>query len=337
VHDGIAGLAYAGTRELARGAVTVGALAASAAQPADAPALEQGRIGRRLLGTLNGAMGDRLERSGSSLALPMSIGARGCSTNPRLAVFVHGLGQTEEAWLARPEHQVPYGYRLEAELGYTPLYIRYNTGRHISENGRELAGLLDAVVADWPVEVHEIALFGHAMGGLVVRAACHYGSARGWTRHVRQVFMLGAPHVGAPLEQLTAAAGGLLARIPETRPVAKAIEQRSAGIKDLRHGYLVDEDWREGSSHEVPFLDCAKHYFVSAGAGRNLLVTRGSAWARRRHEPVRFPAEHYAHIEGVSHYGLLNHSAVYAQIHRWLCSRRALPAPARALAPGQRP
>jgi hypothetical protein len=279
-------------------------------------------------------MGDRLERSGSSLALPMTIAARGCSTNSRLAVFVHGLGQTEEAWLARPERRVPYGYRLEAELGYTPLYIRYNTGRHISENGRELARLLDAVVADWPVEVREIALFGHAMGGLVVRAACHYGSARGWTRHVRQVFMLGAPHAGAPLEQLTAAAGGLLARIPETRPVAKAIEQRSAGIKDLGHGYLLDEDWREGSSHDVPFLDCAKHYFVSAGAGRNLLVTRRSAWGRRRHEPMRFPAEHYAHIEGVTHLGLLNHPAVYAQIHRWLCSRRALPAPGRALPQG---
>src|SRR5881397_119965 len=134
----------------------------------------------------------------------MTIRARGCSMNPRLAVFVHGLGQTDEAWFARPERHVPYGYRLEAELGYTPLYIRYNTGRHISENGRELAGLLDAVVGDWPVEVHEIALFGHAMGGLVARAACHYGSARGWTRHVRQVFMLGAPHAGAPLEQLTA-------------------------------------------------------------------------------------------------------------------------------------
>jgi pimeloyl-ACP methyl ester carboxylesterase len=333
VHDGIAGLAYAGTRELARGALVTGSLAASAAQPADAAALEQGRIGRRLLGTLNGAVGDRLERSASALALPMTIRARGCSTTPRLAVFVHGLGQTDAAWSTRSERHVPYGYRLEAELGYTPLYIRYNSGRHISENGRDLSGLLDAVVADWPVEVHEIALFGHAMGGLVARAACHYGSSRDWTRHVRQVFMLGSPHAGAPLEQITAAAGGLLARIPETRPVAKAIEQRSAGIKDLRHGYLVDEDWREGSSHEVPFLDGAKHYFVSAGAERNLLVTRGSALARRRREPVRFPAKHYAHIEGVSHHGLLNHSAVYVQIHRWLCSRRALPAPGRALPP----
>jgi hypothetical protein len=146
--------------------------------------------------------------------------------------------------------------------------------------------------------------------------------------------MLGAPHAGAPLEQLTATTGRLLARLPETRPVAKAIEQRSAGIKDLRHGYVVDEDWREDSPHEVPFLEGAKHCFVSAG---DVFVTRGSAWARRRREPVRFPAEHYAHVDGVSHFGLLNHPAVYAQIHWWLCSRRALPAPRAGLPPGQRP
>jgi triacylglycerol esterase/lipase EstA (alpha/beta hydrolase family) len=330
VHDAVAGLAYAGTREVTRGALTAGALAASATQPADAPALEEDPLGRRLLGALNGVVGDRLERKGSPLALRMTVHTRGTSPGPRLAVFVHGLGQTDDAWLARDDQHVPYGYRLEAELGYTPLYIRYNTGRHVSENGRELSNLLEGVVAEWPVEVREIALVGHAMGGLVARAACHYGSGCAWSRLVRHVIMLGAPHGGTPLEQLTATAGGVLARLPETRPLAKAIEQRSAGIKDLRHGYVVDEDWREDTPHEVPFLAGAKHYFVSAG---DLWVTRGSAWARRAREPVRFPAEHYAHIDGVSHFGLLNHPAVYAQIHWWLCSRRALPAPRRALPP----
>jgi triacylglycerol esterase/lipase EstA (alpha/beta hydrolase family) len=328
VHDGIAGLAYASTRESTRAAAVAGALAASAMQSGDAPALDSGPLGRRLLGALNGAVGDRLERRGSPLALRMSVHNRGRSATPRLAVFVHGLGQTDDAWLAGDDRHVPYGYRLEAELGYTPLYIRYNTGRHVSENGRELAERLEAVVADWPVDVHEVALFGHAMGGLVARAACHYGAGRLWIRHVRHVAMLGTPHGGAPLEKVVAAAGGRLARLPETRPVAKALEQRSAGIKDLRYGYMVDEDWAGGSHgappREIPFLAGARHYFISSG---DLWVTRGSAWARRPREPVQFPAEHYAHIDGVSHFGLLNHPAVYAQIHWWLCRQRALPAP----------
>ena len=119
--------------------------------------------------------------------------------------------------------------------------------------------------------------------------------------------------------------------------MAAAIEQRSAGIKDLRRGYIVEEDWREGSpvAREVPFLAGAKHYFISAGLGAtaNLLVTRASAWGRRRREPIRFPADHYAQVAGAGHFDLLNHPAVYAQIQRWLSSRVALPAPARALPP----
>jgi hypothetical protein len=329
VHDVIAGLAYTGTREATKAAVAAAALTASAAASAQAPALAQSASGRRLLGALNGAVGDRLERAGSPLAVPMSLRMAGRGSGPRVAVFIHGLGQTEDSWLARGEHHVPYGHQLEAELGYTPLYLRYNTGRHISENGRELARLLEREVSH---EVFEVALIGHAMGGLVARAACHYGGGSAWTRRVRHVVMLGSPHSGAPLEQMTAMTGALLSRIPETRAVAKAIDQRSAGIKDLRHGYVVDDDWREDSSHEIPFLSSARHYFVSAGAD---LVTRGNAWARRPKEPVRFPAEHYAHIDGVTHFGLLNHPAVYAQLHWWLCSRRALPAPRRALpAPG---
>lgn len=357
VHDGIAGLAYAGAREMTRAAVSAGALAAKVGRPADAPSIEQSPNGRRLLGALNGAVGDRLERRGSVLALPMVLRAGGRDLAPtelslrsallrpssRLVVFVHGLGQTDEAWLARADEHVPYGFRLQVELGYTPLYVRYNTGRHVSENGRELARLLEEVVRAWPGDVSEIALVGHAMGGLVARAACHYGSGRSWTRHVRHVFMLGAPHNGAPLEQVAGAAGALLSRIPETQAVARAIEQRSAGIKDLRYGYVVDEDWADGERdarpREIPFLPGAQHYFVSAdghGAGR-LLVTRGSAWGVRGSERLRFPADHYTHIGGSSHLGLLNHPAVYAQIHRWLCSRRALPAPARVLPPAQRP
>jgi pimeloyl-ACP methyl ester carboxylesterase len=331
-HDAIAAAAYTGTREATKAALTAAALTASAAVPGDAPALSESAGGRRLLGALNAAVGDRLERAGSPLAVPMSLHSAGGVTGSRVAVFIHGLGQTEEAWLLHTDRHVPYGSRLEAELGYVPVYVRYNSGRHISENGRELAELLERSIAHG---VGEIALIGHAMGGLVARAACHYGAGSAWARRVRHVVMLGAPHSGAPLEQVAATAGAVLDRLPETRAVATAIDQRSSGIKDLRRGYLVDEDWREDSSHDIPFLAGARHYFVSADL--NLAVPRRSAWGRRGREPMQFPAEHYVEVAGVSHYDLLNHPAVYAQLHWWLCSRRALPAPRRELPAGQRP
>jgi pimeloyl-ACP methyl ester carboxylesterase len=239
---------------------------------------------------------------------------------PRLVVFVHGLGQTDDAWRRR---HVPYGFRLQVELGYTPLYIRYNSGRHISENGRELAALLDAVVSGWPVAVDAIALIGHSVGGLVARSACHYGAGLAWAGRLRQVVSLGAPHGGAPLERVTAAAGAVLTRLPETRPVAGLLEARSAGIKDLR------------DPHEVPFLATADYYFVSAGAP----VGRDSAWAHPAPgEPMRFPVDHYREVHGIGYFDLLDHPAVYAVIREWLGGGRpALPAPPASLPPGQRP
>jgi pimeloyl-ACP methyl ester carboxylesterase len=241
---------------------------------------------------------------------------------------------------------VPYGFRLQAELGYTPLFVRFNSGLHISENGRQLAELLDRVTATWPTEVHEIALIGHSVGGLVSRSACHYGGGSEWPSKVRHVFTLGSPHQGAPLEQAANAASAVFARLPETRALlAKPLNVRSAGIKDLRYGYLVDECWLgqdcdaflHDTSREIPFLASANHYFVCATlsrepdalAGRivgDLLVLRASAWAQRRGQRLGFGIEHYQHIGGANHFELVNHPAIYEQIRRWMAPRRALPA-----------
>ena len=129
---------------------------------------------------------------------------------PRLAVFLHGLAETEKSWLRQASRSEPYGRRLQAEFGYTPVYIRYNTGRHVSDNGHDLAGLLDDLTAAWPHEIQEILLVGHSMGGLVIRSACHYGAEASapWVARTRHVFYLGSPHLGAPLARAAGLAGG---------------------------------------------------------------------------------------------------------------------------------
>ena len=138
---------------------------------------------------------------------------------------------------------VPYGDRLDSELGYTPLFVRYNSGLHISHNGRALGALMEELAANWPVPVAEIAFVGHSMGGLVARGACHYAQPGSWRELVRHIFMLGSPHKGAPLELAANAACHALSRLPETRPFATPIKVRAAGVKDLGYGYVVDEDW----------------------------------------------------------------------------------------------
>ncbi len=366
VHDRIARGAYSAASEFTRSVVRAGAHAASRVQSPDAPSIERTPAGRLVVSALNGAFGDTLVRGHNPLALGMAVRRHGRdleltgselrraypNAKPRLAVFVHGLCETDDAWKLGAGRHVPYGHRMEIELGYTPVYLRYNTGRHISENGRELAEVLERLVAEWAVPVHEVVLVGHSMGGLVARSACHYGAGSACVAKVRHVFTLGTPHRGAPLEQAANAASAALARLPETRPLARALNIRSSGIKDLRYGYLVDECWMDqdcdaflrDTSQEIPFLPTARHYFIcatltreaDAPAGRiigDLLVLRPSAWAHPgQGKRMHFPIEHYHHVGGANHFDLLNHPAIYAQMRRCLGSQRALPAPAPAAA-----
>ena len=226
MHDTITSGVYAGVRA---------GLRATALVPVPDRELSETRRGAMALGALNGVFGDKLD---APLAIPMAVRRVGEPATPRLAVFLHGLGETEYAW-GSPS----YGERLDDDLGITPVFVRFNTGRHISENGESLAALLDEVVASWPVDVEQIALIGHSMGGLVARSACHHGGD--WTSLVRHTVSLGTPHSGAPLEQAVHAMSAALNLVPETRPFARFLRRRSAGIRDLRRGSLVDEDWRD--------------------------------------------------------------------------------------------
>ncbi|MFI5366480.1 MAG: esterase/lipase family protein [Candidatus Binatia bacterium] len=355
VHDGITGLVYGGMRMAIAATGGAARLAAGAAAAEDAEP-RAGSLSDLAVAALNGFAGERLERTGNPLASQMSLRHAGRSIRleraalaeafpsaaPRLAVFVHGLACNETVWRLHAERhydnrQTTYGARLEADLGYTPLYVRYNTGLHISENGRRLAQLLDRAVAEWPVPVEELVLVGHSMGGLVVRSATHYGSALDWVRRVRHVFFLASPHLGAPLEKVANVAAWMLDRFDVTRPFAAVLNGRSAGIKDLRFGALRDEDWQgvdldallADRTGDIPLLDGAAHYFIAATVTRDphhplgvavgdLLVRRASAFGRGRLRRMQFPIEHGRHFGPMHHLELLNHPDLYAQMHRWL-------------------
>jgi hypothetical protein len=325
VHDRVSSAAY---RAVAS-ALAAGPRALVKLTPGNGVPAADTLRGSMALGALNGAIGDRLVDTGNPLALEMSFRGRAEPATRRVVVFVHGLCETDEAW--RLGRTPPYGARLHEDLGYTPLYLRYNTGLRISVNGRRLAELLEQTVHEWPVPVDEIALVGHSMGGLVARSACHYGGA--WTRAVRHVFCLGSPHLGAPLEKGANALGYALNRLPETRPLAKLVNGRSVGIKDLRFGSCVEEDWCDCDPDEflrdrcteVPFLDCATYYFVGATLTRSkrslvgdLLVQFPSASGSGKKRRLAFEVDNGMHLPRANHLQLLNHPAVYEQLATWL-------------------
>jgi pimeloyl-ACP methyl ester carboxylesterase len=307
------------------------------------------RPGAALIGAIAGLAGDTLEEQGSPLAQPMAVRVAGAPVwlepdavaaafpdpTPRVAVFLHGLMETEFSWRA-PD---AYGARLQRELGYTPVYVRYNSGLHVSQNGRCLSELMGELVDAWPVEVERVALVGHSTGGLVARSACHCGAEEGagWVKRVKQSVSLGTPHMGAPLEQGVHYLSAGLARLPETRPLANFLRRRSGGIRDLRQGSLVDEDWRDrdpdalraAACAEVPLLEGATHCFISATVTRSdrhplgrligdTLVLKPSATGRSRTRRIPFEDEFGMHLGGAHHFALVNHPAVYEQLRAWL-------------------
>ncbi|MBX3273749.1 MAG: alpha/beta hydrolase [Sandaracinaceae bacterium] len=305
-------------------------------------------LGDAALGLVNAAVGHHLHekdnglglsmvlRAGDRYVAPEALGEALPEASPRVALFVHGLGTTEWSWCLEAEayHGDPgasFGSLLARDLGVTPLWLRYNTGRHVSENGRELAALLERVRLGYPGGVEELTLVGHSMGGLVVRSACHYGEQDGlqWPSLVRHAFYLGSPHRGAPLAKLAHALDGVLEAIdlPGTRITSRVLRGRSHGIGDLRHGAIVDEDWLAPlpeASSDAPLLSGARHYFVSATLtedaahplGRlagDLLVRVPSASGPALRAQHSFPID-TVHRGGVLHHQLQNHPAVYAQL-----------------------
>ncbi|PRQ04243.1 PGAP1-like protein [Enhygromyxa salina] len=309
------------------------------------------------LAALNGAIGDRLEAADSALALRMQLfyGARPWAledppiavpnARPQACLFVHGLMGSERAWrfgvgAAQDEGpRVDYGPVLAAERDQTPVYVRYNSGRHISENGRELAEKLAQLHAVWPFE--ELSIVAHSMGGLVTRSACHYALEAGhaWTDSLRRVFLLGAPSRGAPLEQLAHVTAFTLDSIwnPWTKLIGKAIKLRSAGIKDLRHGFVLDEDWRHHDADRLAFPVPARprdpahvRWFIAVGTlgqpGSPLSATLGDGLVRRpsargasldpRARELLPPAEVQT-FASTGHMALMNDRAVLEQLLEW--------------------
>jgi pimeloyl-ACP methyl ester carboxylesterase len=355
VHDGISSASYRAVAATLRAPVRAGGRLA-ARRHEGSTALADSTAGALALGALNGIAGDRLAKDHPDLALDLTVRRRGRDValtpegfakafpdaTPRLAVFVHGLCETDDSWRLGSTAERParsYGSRLRDDLGYSPLYVRYNTGLRVSDNGQELSAALDRVVSSWPVAVEEIALVGHSMGGLVARSACHYGERheRTWIELVGHVFCLGTPHLGAPLEKAANVAGWALSRLPESRPFADLfLNGRSVGIRDLRFGSLVEEDWRDcdpdeflrDRCREVPFLPNATYCFVAAtlterphGVGGligDLLVHYPSASGAGRNRRIPFEVHNGRHLGGVHHLQLLNHPDVYEQIKNWI-------------------
>ena len=266
---GVTGLVYASVRGVTR--LAGGGLDAvlSRLRPTVAE-LASSREREATLAALNGVLGDYLEDTGNPLAISMSLRRAGqvvsleghelcvgstqngrrthvldassVQSNGKIAVLVHGLCMNDLQWQREGQD---HGAVIARELGYTPVYLHYNSGLHTSSNGRLLAGLLEQLVERWPHEVRELVILAHSMGGLVARSAIHHGRQAGqaWPKSLRKLVFLGTPHHGAPLERGGNWVDLVMGATRFTVPFKRLGMIRSAGITDLRYGNVLEEHW----------------------------------------------------------------------------------------------
>jgi pimeloyl-ACP methyl ester carboxylesterase len=301
-------------------------------------------VGAAIKAAANALWGDEFERRASPvhthLAIRDSSGSPVANDSdglvqafpaptPRLAVMLHGLGKTERSWDGSVDDSgefVGLPDALEAD-GFTPVLVRYNTGRQVADNGAALACLLEEVTENWPVPVDEVALIGHSMGGLIARSSLHAGESFGhrWTHIVRHLVGLCTPHLGSPIEKGVEVASVILATTSVSRPLGQFVDGRSAGIKDMRHGTIGAAATSERSTADTgPADEVCHHHAVGVVTSKtshplgyvvgDLVVRVDSAsGAGGRVQPTNLRV-----FGGLNHLGMLHDSAVHSQIRDWL-------------------
>ncbi len=328
---GITGFVYRtvrGTTSLVGGSLDLGLTGVEKLLGPRGPALSSPKRDA-IVAAVNGVCGDHLERTGNPLALPLTVRpAAGFAQTPHLLVVVHGLCMTPAQWTVEGQD---HGKRLATELGATPVYVGYNTGRHIGSNGAVLAAALQELVARWSVPVESITFLGHSMGGLVARSAVALAQEQGlgWPHLLRTMVFLGTPHHGAPLEQGGNWIHRALGVSPYLAPFTRLSGLRSEGISDLRDGNLQPTPphgrfAKRAERAVTPLPEGVTCHAIAGTIGGALLgdglVTVESALGHHADaaRQLAIPPERKWVAEGVGHLGLLGSEAVFAQLRGWL-------------------
>lgn len=275
-----------------------------------------------VLAVLNGAVGDYLHLTNNGLATEMQLITRHAldeDNTKRVVVLVHGLMCTESVWTMADG--TDYGSLLERDFGFTPIYVRFNSGRRVSESGQELAERLEQLTAQHPT-IEEILLVGFSMGGLVLRSATHHAACpsvvtatpKKWLSLVRRAFYIGTPHLGSPWERAGRTISKILRAIPDpyTRLAADLAELRSAGIKDLGDPL-----------HPLPLLPSIEHNLLAGYMNETLADLFGDGLvplpsSTRRHPSIDASPDRIQVFPRLSHLTLAHHPDVYAQIATWM-------------------
>lgn len=290
------------------------------------PALEQ-ELNRLTptIGVLNGVFGDHLHSTGNGLATTMELPRPGMGKgNETIIVFLHGLCMTELGWITPAQQHFCEQQSVNSDIAY----LRYNSGRHIHENGALFSEKLTQLANDYP----RIILVGHSMGGLVINSALQHAQAgnANWPDHISHIVTLGTPFAGAPLERAGEFANGLLNITAYTMPLWRLGNLRSAGIKDLRYGKISSGEyilahqpmqrWSNGDNKAALLIAATRSAEINDDIHKNrhdMLVPVPSALAHEDDGRDTMQRQLYA---AINHMELMGDERVYERIRRFIQS-----------------
>ena len=354
---GITGLVYRSirgvTRKVGQGVDSILSVVAPESLPDDVSMQRE-----VLVAVLNGVVGDYLAATANPLQIKMQFRREGKSleltpealaesipeVTGKIAVLAHGLCMSDLQWQRRGHN---HGEALAADTGYTPVYLHYNSGLHISTNGREFSAQLEDLIKAWPVPVEQLVIIGYSMGGLLARSACEDARRTGkhWISHLRDLVFLGTPHDGSPLERTGNRLDAILGASPYTVALSRLGKVRSAGITDLRHANLDDADWRDHDRFHprpvrrqtLPLPEGVRCYAIAGSMARRpnrlserqagdglvpLFSALGSHRSAKRN--LGLPESHRWIVYKTNHLGLLDSQDAYACISTWLSSAKQI-------------
>jgi pimeloyl-ACP methyl ester carboxylesterase len=307
--------------------------------------LEQGP----LIAALNGVLGDYLEETKNPLAIQMSLRLsngdpleindsslkRLLDSRRGILVLIHGSSMDDTQWTHEGHN---HGTSLAKERNLVPLFLRYNSGLHISENGRQFSKLLEQLMTSSNGQIQELIFVCHSMGGLVARSACLCAQEnhQTWISNLRKLVTLGTPHHGAPLERGGNVIDVVLQLSRYSAPLARLGKLRSAGVTDLRYGNVLDEHW-QGLDRFAPHGDLRKNlalpigvecFAVAATTDKEMndhlfgdgLVPVPSALGRHENSDLdlKFKSENQCVVFGTNHLDLLSSDVVYQKLLHWI-------------------
>lgn len=299
------------------------------------------------LAILNGVVGDYLEDQKNPLAISMQWRKPNEKKNHRYLLLIHGSCNSPQDWWQEGHN---HGMALTEALDYTPLFLHYNTGLHISENGKLLSKLIQELVDENKVEDKpiQISIVGHSMGGLVARSACHLAEQekQEWLQHVNHLVTFACPHHGAMLERGGKLVDAVLGAHQFTEPLSWLGKIRSKGVTDLGYGNIQEADWKdkEGVTTDtrVPSplpknirtmalaavlgdMNASSNRLLGESMRTDGLVTEASALGKGHTQPeMNLEFEESLTFYNTSHVGMLSSEEVYDVLLKFLSGKKDL-------------